>query len=110
RLHAYRTRAGIWRAIGWALFILLAIAGGAAAQTAVDLQLVLAVDASGSVDQVRFELQTLVSVAAFRQAPVQPRVPSAHKRATAPPRHARPRRTGGSRHRDQWPPDSRARA
>jgi hypothetical protein len=36
------------------------------AQTAVDLQLVLAVDASGSVDQQRFELQMQGYVAAFR--------------------------------------------
>src|SRR5262249_15371725 len=46
RLHARPRRAGIWRAVGWALLILIAIAGRAAAQTAVDLQLVLAVDAS----------------------------------------------------------------
>jgi hypothetical protein len=38
----------------------------ALAQTAVDLQLVLAVDASGSVDQRRFELQKQGYVAAFR--------------------------------------------
>jgi hypothetical protein len=43
------------------------------AQTAVDLQLVLAVDASGSVDQRRFELQVQGYVAAFRD----PRVLSA---------------------------------
>jgi hypothetical protein len=42
----------------------------AAAQTAVDLQLVLAVDASGSVDQYRFELQKRGYVAAFRHARV----------------------------------------
>jgi hypothetical protein len=36
------------------------------AQSAVDLQLVLAVDASGSVDQRRFELQKQGYVAAFR--------------------------------------------
>src|SRR5262245_53923909 len=36
------------------------------AQTPVDLQLVLAVDASGSVDQRRFELQQQGYVAAFR--------------------------------------------
>src|SRR6266550_2326672 len=66
RLHAYRKRAGIWRAIEWALFILLAIVGGAAAQTTVDLQLVLAVDASGSVDHYRFELQKRGYVEAFR--------------------------------------------
>ena len=72
RLHARPRRAGIWRA-GWALLILLAIAGRAAAQTPVDLQLVLAVDASGSVDQVRFELQKRGYVAALRN----PRVLSA---------------------------------
>jgi hypothetical protein len=38
----------------------------AAAQTAVDLQLVLAVDASGSVSEQRFELQKQGYVAAFR--------------------------------------------
>src|SRR5947209_3160156 len=83
RLHAYRKRAGIWRAIGWALFILLAIAGGAAAQTAVDLQLVLAVDASGSVDQVRFELQKRGYVAAFRHARVLQAIRSGPNRAIA---------------------------
>ena len=38
----------------------------AAAQSSVDLQLVLAVDASGSVDQFRFELQKRGYAAAFR--------------------------------------------
>src|SRR5947207_15820044 len=38
----------------------------AAAQAAVDLQLVLAVDASGSVSEARFELQKHGYVAAFR--------------------------------------------
>ncbi|HEY5866105.1 MAG TPA: DUF1194 domain-containing protein [Candidatus Tectomicrobia bacterium] len=42
------------------------ICASAFAQTAVDLQLVLAVDASGSVDQRRFELQMQGYVAAFR--------------------------------------------
>jgi hypothetical protein len=49
-----------------ALVLLLAAAAPAAAQTAADLALVLAVDASGSVDQVRFELQKRGYVAAFR--------------------------------------------
>ncbi|MBM3222435.1 MAG: DUF1194 domain-containing protein [Candidatus Tectomicrobia bacterium] len=40
------------------------------AQTSVDLQLVLAVDASGSVDAQRFELQKQGYVAAFRDARV----------------------------------------
>jgi Protein of unknown function (DUF1194) len=49
--------------------ILIALAGAwapAAAQTPVDLQLVLAVDASGSVSEQRFELQKQGYVAAFR--------------------------------------------
>src|SRR6266487_4057649 len=82
RLHARPRRAGIWRA-GWALLILLAIAGRAAAQTPVDLQLVLAVDASGSVDQVRFELQKRGYVAAFRHARVLQAIRSGPSRAIA---------------------------
>src|SRR5262252_1343463 len=46
--------------------LLLAAGGRASGQTAVDLQLVLAVDASGSVDQRRFELQKQGYAAAFR--------------------------------------------
>jgi hypothetical protein len=63
--------------IGWAgtarlaaFAAVLAVSGGsgvpAAAQTTVDLQLMLAVDASGSVNQYRFELQKRGYVAAFR--------------------------------------------
>jgi hypothetical protein len=58
-----------WRALLCALAAVSA-AAPAAAQTAVDLQLVLAVDASGSVDQYRFELQKRGYVAAFRHARV----------------------------------------
>jgi hypothetical protein len=55
-------------AIRFAAALLLAcnVCTLAFAQTAVDLQLVLAVDASGSVDQRRFELQKQGYVAAFR--------------------------------------------
>jgi len=51
-----------------ALRLLLALPGTAAAQAqnTVDLRLVLAVDASGSVDRTRFELQKQGYVAAFR--------------------------------------------
>ena len=56
--------------IALALLALLAYASLAPAQTAADLQLVLAVDASGSVDQVRFDLQKQGYVAAFRHARV----------------------------------------
>src|ERR1700716_3159932 len=55
----------------------------AAAQTAVDLQLVLAVDASGSVDQVRFELQKRGYVAAFRHARVLQAIRSGANQAIA---------------------------
>jgi hypothetical protein len=49
-----------------ALLLACGVCAAAFAQTAVDLQLVLAVDASGSVDQRRFELQRQGYVAAFR--------------------------------------------
>lgn len=45
---------------------MIAVRHPAAAQTQVDLQLVLAVDASGSVSEARFELQKRGYVAAFR--------------------------------------------
>ncbi len=59
------------RRAGWfgsllAILMSLAAAGGARAETQVDLALVLAVDASGSVDMHRFELQKQGYAAAFR--------------------------------------------
>ena len=58
----------IRRILGGVAALLLAtgFAAPAAAQTQTDLQLVLAVDASGSVSQQRFELQKQGYVAAFR--------------------------------------------
>jgi hypothetical protein len=53
------------------------------AQTAVDLQLVLAVDASGSVDQRRFELQQQGYVAAFRDPRVLGAIQSGARQAIA---------------------------
>src|SRR5215471_8501306 len=53
------------------------------AQTAVDLQLVLAVDASGSVDQRRFELQMQGYVAAFRDSRVLQAIQSGATQAIA---------------------------
>ena len=58
-----------------ALLLACATSVPSAAQTAVDLQLVLAVDASGSVDQIRFDLQKRGYVAAFRH----PRVLQANR-------------------------------
>ena len=62
----------------------LAFAGAAArGQTPVDLTLVLAVDASGSVDQYRFELQKRGYVAAFRHARVLQAIRSGPNQAIA---------------------------
>ena len=58
-------------------------APSAEAQTAVDLQLVLAVDASGSVDQIRFDLQKRGYVAAFRHARVLQAIRSGPNQAIA---------------------------
>jgi len=70
-----RRWAPIWRGFGWAAALLLASGLGApvSAQTMVDLQLALMVDASGSVNQYRFELQKRGYVDALRN----PRVLSA---------------------------------
>ena len=81
--HACRRLTGIWRALRWTLLLVLATAAPAAAQTAIDLQLVLAVDASGSVDQVRFELQKRGYVAAFRHERVLQAVRSGPHQAIA---------------------------
>src|SRR3954447_23220536 len=68
RLAADRCSTPIWRRLRWAAALLVAggIAAPAAAQTVVDLQLALMVDASGSVNQTRFELQKRGYVAALR--------------------------------------------
>jgi hypothetical protein len=66
-----------------ALLLSLAAVASATAQTAVDLQLVLAVDASGSVDQIRFELQKRGYVAAFRHARVLEAIRSGPHQAIA---------------------------
>ena len=78
-----RRRALIRHAGRWALMLALFTAAPVAAQTAVDLQLVLAVDASGSVDQVRFELQKRGYVAAFRHARVLQAIRSGANQAIA---------------------------
>src|SRR5207253_9829102 len=78
-----RRRWRVRRAAGWALLLVLATAIPAAAQTAVDLQLVLAVDASGSVDQFRFELQKRGYVAAFRHERVLEAIRSGPHQAIA---------------------------
>jgi hypothetical protein len=72
--------------MGWAF--VLAVVGPAMAQTPADrpqadLQLVLAVDASGSVDQYRFDLQKRGYVAAFRHARVLEAIRSGPSQAIA---------------------------
>ena len=72
-------------AIRFAAAMLLAcsVCTPAFTQTAVDMQLVLAVDASGSVDQRRFELQQQGYVAAFRDLRVLRAIQSGATQAIA---------------------------
>jgi hypothetical protein len=62
--HNFRVACSAW------LLLAIGIGGPARAQTAVDMDLLLAVDASGSVDATRFELQRRGYVAAFRSPQV----------------------------------------
>jgi hypothetical protein len=75
----------IWHAIRRTMAILLALGPGwpALAEPAVDLQLVLAVDASGSVDQSRFRLQQNGYAAAFRNPQVLRAIQSGGEQAIA---------------------------
>src|SRR5919108_4802751 len=66
-----------------ALLLACGVCTLAFAQTAVDLQLVLAVDASGSVDQRRFELQKQGYAAAFRDPRVLHAIQSGAAQAIA---------------------------
>jgi hypothetical protein len=66
-----------------ALLLACSVCTPAFAQTVVDLQLVLAVDASGSVDQRRFELQRRGYVAAFRDPRVLRAIQSGATQAIA---------------------------
>jgi hypothetical protein len=63
--------------------LIVAANARAAAQTAVDVLLVLAVDASGSVNQARFELQKQGYAAAFRHARVLRAIHSGARRQIA---------------------------
>jgi hypothetical protein len=66
-----------------ALALVIGLGVQAVAQTPVDLQLVLAVDVSGSVNQTRFELQRDGYVAAFRNARVLDTIRSGPHQAIA---------------------------
>jgi hypothetical protein len=70
-------------AITGAMLLVLAASGAAQAASEVDLQLVLAVDASGSVDNGRFELQKRGYAAAFRDRRVLQAIGSGPARAIA---------------------------
>jgi Protein of unknown function (DUF1194) len=72
-----------WRTLGVVLFLAVTSSAPARAQTGVDLQLVLAVDASGSVNHYRFELQKQGYVAAFRHARVLNAIRSGGNQAIA---------------------------
>jgi hypothetical protein len=81
-----RSRHLSWHELAHRLACALLIGVGATpalAQSNVDLQLVLAVDASGSVDAVRFELQKRGYVAAFRHARVLQAIRSGPNQAIA---------------------------
>ncbi len=66
-----------------AILLAASMAIAARAETQVDLALVLAVDASGSVDQQRFELQKRGYVAAFRNPRVLQAIRSGLSQAIA---------------------------
>ena len=70
-------------AFGWLLAPASRLPQAAAQPTNVDLQLVLAVDASGSVNQVRFELQRAGYAAAFRDSDVIRAIRSGSTRSIA---------------------------
>ena len=72
RRDALRRSTPLGRRLRWAATMLLGVGlcTPACAQTAVDLQLALMVDASGSVNQYRFELQKRGYVDAFRNPKV----------------------------------------
>jgi hypothetical protein len=72
-----------WRGCCGAILLLALGSGPANAQIAVDLHLLLAVDASGSVDYTRFELQRRGYVAAFRSPQVLEAIRGGENRSIA---------------------------
>jgi uncharacterized protein DUF1194 len=83
RKHAASRRLAGWLIAWLSAAVALVGASVAQAQTPVDLQLVLAVDVSGSVNQARFELQRDGYVAAFRNARVLETIRSGPHQAIA---------------------------
>ncbi len=78
-----RTRVAVRTCAAVCLLVIFALSGPAAAQSRVDLQLMLAVDASGSVNQTRFELQRTGYSAAFRNSQVLDAILSGATRSIA---------------------------
>jgi hypothetical protein len=78
-----RIVSALWRGAPAAALLATLWPAPGSAQKAVDLELVLAVDASGSVDHVRFELQKQGYVAAFRHPRVLAAIGSGAKGAIA---------------------------
>jgi hypothetical protein len=81
----FRPLGPFWQRLTRAMAICLAVGLGspALAEPAVDLQLVLAVDASGSVNQTRFRLQQQGYAAAFRNPQVLKAIASGAEQAIA---------------------------
>jgi hypothetical protein len=73
----------LWRLLALICVFFLAAPSSAQSPQSVDLALVLAVDASGSVDRVRFELQKRGYVAAFRHPRVIGAIQSGPSQAVA---------------------------
>lgn len=71
------------RALRLACLAILAVLGPASAEEAVDLELVLAIDASSSVDEVEWDLQRQGYATAFRDARVQKAIRSGPQRRVA---------------------------
>ena len=76
-------RCGFLLGLGLSVCVFLGLAASSRADTTVDLQLVLAVDASGSVNEARFELQKQGYAAAFRNPQVLRAIRSGATRAIA---------------------------
>src|ERR1700736_6880265 len=86
RLKVWRMHAHSWRSLPYFLAGAILLASGLAGAVApnnVDLALVLAVDTSGSVDAVRFDLQKRGYVAAFQHARVLQAIRSGANQAIA---------------------------
>src|SRR5262245_17958355 len=83
QMHSEGRRPSVSQALVCVTALVFAAMAPATGEESVDLQLVLAVDASGSVDQFRFDLQKRGYVAAFRHPRVLQAVRSGPHKAIA---------------------------